>query len=165
MPGAATSKQPYKHRFLTLSALKPGMAYADFLVTWEGNAFGEISTVVMKKDLSNTSDWTRAEAKVTVSKISPIPAAGTDPRTWPITYRYEGAFDPVGNGKWDYEGEFEINAFGGFKVNSHNVVSRSLSDFLKLHGKESYVKKGVNHIPAVPPLPQEQLDYLRKNAT
>lgn len=165
MPGAATSKQPYRHRFLTLSALKPGMAYADFLVTWEGNAFGEISTVVMKKDLSNTSDWTHAEARVTVSRISPIPAAGTDPRTWPITYRYEGAFDPVGNGKWDFEGEFEINAFGGFKVNSHNVVSRSLSDFLKAHDKESYVKKGVDHTPVVPPLPQEQLDYLRKNAT
>lgn len=164
MPGAATSKQPYSHRFLTLSALKPGMAYADFLVTWEGNAFGEISTVVMKKDLSNTSDWTRADGRVAVTKISPIPASGTDPRTWPITYRYEGSFDPVGNGKWDYEGEFEINAFGGFKVNSHNVVSRSLSDFLKAHDKESYVKKGVNHIPAVPPLPPEQLEYLRKNA-
>ena len=164
MPGAAATKQSYKHRFLSLDAMKPGMANADLVVTWEGNAFGEISTVVMKKDLATSTDWTKAEGKVTVIKVSPIPAAGTDPRTWPITYRYEGSFDPVGNGKWEFEGEFEINAFGGFKVNSHNVVSRSLSDFLKLHDKESYVKKGVNHIPVVPPLPQEQLDYLRKNA-
>lgn len=164
MPGAAVGKQSYSHRFLSLDAMKPGMANADLVVSWEGNAFGEVSTVVMKKDLANSTDWTKAEGKVTVTRVNPIPASGTDPRTWPITYRYEGAFDPVGNGKWEFEGEFEINAFGGFKVNTHNVVSRSLSDFLKLHDKESYVKKGVNHIPAVPPLPQEQLDYLRKNA-
>ncbi|RYC05227.1 glycoside hydrolase family protein [Nocardioides zhouii] len=164
MPGAAATKQSYKHRFLSLDAMKPGMANADLVVTWEGNAFGEISTVVMKKDLATSTDWTKAEGKVTVIKVSPIPAAGTDPRTWPITYRYEGSFDPVGNGKWEFEGEFEINAFGGFKVNNHSVVSRSLSDFLKAHDKESYVKRGVNHIPAVPPLPPEQLDYLRKNA-
>lgn len=164
MPGAAATKQSYKHRFLSLDALKPGMANADLLVTWEGNAFGEISTVVMKKDLPNSTDWTKAEGKVTVIKVSPIPEAGTDPRTWPITYRYEGFFDPVGNGKWEFEGDFEINAFGGFKVNNHSVESRSLSDFLKAHDKESYVKRGVNHIPVVPPLPQEQLDYLRKNA-
>ena len=164
MPGAAATKQTYRHRFLTLDAQKPGMAYADLVVTWEGNAFGEISTAIMKKDLARSSDWTKASGVVKVEKISPIPASGTDPRTWPITYRYSGSFDPVGNGKWEYEGEFEINAFGGFKVLSHDVVSRSLSDFLKAHSKESYVRKGVDHVPPVPPLPQEQLDYLKKNA-
>jgi GH24 family phage-related lysozyme (muramidase) len=164
MPGATVPKHQYRHRFLTLDAHKPLMAYADLVVEFEGNAYGEIGTVIMKKDLDQSSDWSKAEARVTVTRISRIPPEKTDPRTWPLNYRYEGSYDPVGNGEWEFEGEFEINAFGGFKVLQHKVVSRSLSDFLKAHEKESYVRRGTDSPATVPPLPEDQLEYLRKNA-
>jgi GH24 family phage-related lysozyme (muramidase) len=165
MPGAAVPKHQYSQRFLTLYPNRPGQATADLLVTWEGNAFGEIGTVVMKKDLDNSTDWSRSSAQVTVTRVNKIPPANTDPRTWPITYRYEGSYDPVGNGHWEFEGEFEINAFGGFKVNLHKVVSRSAIDMLISHEDAFYVKRGTDYVPPVPPLPAEQLDYLRKTAT
>jgi hypothetical protein len=165
MPGAVTARHQYSQRFLTLYPNKMGQATADLLVTWEGNAFGEIGTVVVKKDLDNSTDWSRSSAQVTVTRISKIPPDNTDPRTWPITYRYEGNYDPVGNGHWEFEGEFEINAFGGFKVNQHKVVSRSAVDLLISHEDAFYVKRGTDYLPPVPPLPTEQLEYLRKNAT
>jgi hypothetical protein len=165
MVGAAAPKHQYSQRFLTLYPNVPGLATADLLVTWEGNAFGEIGTVVMKKDLDNSTDWSRSSAQVTVTRVSKIPPDNTDPRTWPITYRYEGNYDPVDNGHWEFEGEFEINAFGGFKVNLHKVVSRSAIDVLIRHEGAFYVKKGTDYVPPVPPLPAEQLDYLRKTAT
>ena len=90
--------------------------------------------------------------------------SSTDPRTWPITYRYEGEYDPIGNGHWEFEGEFELNAFGGFRVNQHRVVSRSLIDFAIGGEPEDYVVRGSDHPVAVPPLPAEQLAYLRLNA-
>ena len=108
-------------------------------MTWTGNAFGEIGSVVMRKDLDRSTDWSRSSARVNVTRIATIPPSGTDPRTWPITYRYEGEYDPIGNGHWEFEGEFELNAFGGFKVNEHRVVSRSLMDFAIAGEPEEYV--------------------------
>jgi hypothetical protein len=96
MPGASAPKTTYRHRFLTFYPNRPGLATAELLVQWEGNAFGEIGTVVMKKELDNSTDWSRSSALVTAKRISRIPPDKTDPRTWPINYRYEGNYDPSG---------------------------------------------------------------------
>jgi hypothetical protein len=85
----------------------------------------------------------------------------TDPRAWPLVYGYEGTYDPVGNGHFEFSGEFEINAFGGLKFNRHEVVSRSLLDFAIGGKPEDYVRKGQDAIVATPAIPQEQIDYLK----
>jgi hypothetical protein len=94
-------------------------------------------------------------------QIGPHPLPNTDPRTWPIVYTYEGTFDPLGNGYYEYSGEFEINAFGGLKFTRHEVVSRSLIDFMKMGEPEDYIRVAKDIIVPVPEVPKEQLDYLR----
>ncbi|MEV6598588.1 hypothetical protein AB0M36_17180 [Actinoplanes sp. NPDC051346] len=163
MPGARAATSKHRRTFLSLQPGKALQANAELIVEWEGNAYGEVGTVILSRDLTNSSDWTHSDAAVTVTRMNTIPPSGSDPRTWPIVYRYEGAYNPVGNGKWEFDGEFEINAFGGFKVNRHLVVSRSAVDFMISQGNDFYVKKGTDYVPDVPPLPAEQLEYLRKH--
>jgi hypothetical protein len=136
-------------------------AEANIIIEWEGNAFGEIGTPIIHRDLKTSTDWSKSSAALTFTRIQLIPLVDVEPRVWPITFNYEGTFDPVGNGHWEFTGEFEINAFGGLKFNKHEVVSRSLLDFA-IDGKpEDYVRKGDDVVVATPPIPVEQVEYLK----
>jgi GH24 family phage-related lysozyme (muramidase) len=161
MPGSQMAKKSYRRSLLWIGELKEGFADASVIIEWEGNPYGEMSTVVIRRDLQNSTDWTRSSNNTTISKLDRIPLPNTDPRTWPIVYTYEGTFDPIGNGHYEYSGEFEINAFGGLKFTRHEVVSRSLMDWAKMGEPEEYVKMGRDIIVPVPDVPKEQLDYLR----
>ncbi len=162
MKGAQKPKEIYKRELFWIGELKEGFADASIVIEWEGNAYGEIGTAVIRRDILHSTEWTKSSANTTIKKIDRIPLPGTDPRTWPLVYTYEGTFDPVGNGYFEYSGEFEINAFGGLKFIRHEVVNRSLLEFAKIGKAEEYVRKGKDHIVAVPEIPKEQLEYLRK---
>jgi hypothetical protein len=83
-----------------------------------------------------------------------------DPREWPVVFAYDGTFDPYGNGQFEFQGEFEINAFGGLKFNRHEVKSVSLIDFMIRSKAESIVQKQSNRSYTVPALPADQKAYL-----
>src|SRR5207344_2623197 len=140
---------------------RPNTAKADIIIEWEGNPYGEIGTPVIRRNLSTSTEWSRSSANVTITKIDRIPLPGTDPRTWPLVYTYEGTFDPYGNGYFEFSGEFEINAFGGLKYVRHEVVNRSFLEFAKIGKAEEYVRRGKDVVAQVPEIPQEQLDYLK----
>jgi hypothetical protein len=131
------------------------------IIEWEGNAYGEIGTPVIRRNLGTSTEWSKSSANITITKVDRIPLPRTDPRTWPIVYTYEGTYDPFGNGYFEFSGEFEINAFGGLKFNRHEVVSRSLSDWILRDSPEEAVQRGEAVIVPVPAIPQEQISYLR----
>ena len=136
-------------------------AKANVIIEWQGNAYGEIATPVIRKELYTSTDWSRSSADTTIVKLDHIPLPDTDPRAWPIVFSYEGSYDPWGNGLFEFSGEFEINAFGGLKFNRHEVVSRSLVDFA-IEGKpKDMVAKGSDLIVPIPEIPEEQIAYLR----
>jgi hypothetical protein len=167
MPGSMKSKATYNRKIMHIGLILPGQtdtfANADIRVEWEGNPYGEIGTPVFSKDLHNSSDWSRSDASLIITKLDRIPVAGVDPRAWPILYEYHGSYDPPGNGKWEFVGEFELNAFGGLKFNKHDVVSRSLLDFAISGAPDEYVVKGSDFVAATPEIPPEQLEYLKAN--
>jgi GH24 family phage-related lysozyme (muramidase) len=163
MPGAAKAKQRYSHQLFFISMDRPLVtdAYANVIIEWGGNIYGEIETAEIRKDQRHSTDWQHSSNDLTITNVARIPAPNTDPRTWPLTYTYEGTFDPAGNGYFEYSGEFEINAFGGLKFNRHEVVSRSLIDWMLTSKPEEFVQKGKDVVVRVPDIPKEQLDYLR----
>ena len=161
MPGSQSAKQTYSRELLWIGEMKQGFADASILIEWEGNAYGEIGTAVIRRDIQHSTEWSKSSANTAITKIDKIPLPGTDPRAWPIVYTYEGTFDPAGNGYYEFSGEFEINAFGGLKFTRHEVVSRSFSDFLKMGAPADYVKKRPDTIVPIPAIPQEQINYLR----
>lgn len=163
MPGSQTSKQSYSHRLLWIGSDAPlwSPATANIIIEWEGNPYGEIGTPVIRRELGTSSEWSKSSATITITRVDRIPLPKTDPRTWPIVYTYEGTYDPAGNGYFEFSGEFEVNAFGGLKFNRHQVVSRSAIDWAISGKPEDYVQKGADVIVPVPPIPQEQIDYLR----
>jgi hypothetical protein len=167
MPGSQGSTSRYTRPLLYIGSSSPVMDFAEanIIIEWEGNPYGEIGTAIIQRDLKTSTDWSKSSAAVVITRVERIPQKDApEPRAWPITFNYEGTFDPVGNGHWEFNGEFEINAFGGLKFNKHNVVSRSLLDFA-IDGKpEDYVRKGNDVVVAVPAIPQEQVDYLKANA-
>lgn len=161
MPGSQVNKQNYRQRLLFLGAGGVNLAYAQVFIEWEGNPYGEISTPIIRRDLSSSTEWSRSSAQITITKVDRIPLPNSDPRTWPVVYSYEGTYDPFGNGYFEFSGEFEINAFGSLRFTRHEVVSRSLLDFAIRGVPEQYVIKGNDVIMPIPAIPQEQLDYLR----
>jgi hypothetical protein len=158
MPGAQQSKQSYSTRLLSIGFTSPYNLRAEIIIEWEGNPYGEIGSVVVRRDLEKSTDFSKSECRVNITRIEKIPLPGTDPRTWPIVFTFDGVFDPVGNGHWEFSGEFEINAFGGLKFNRHQVVSRSLLD-AGLTG--TFVTRGADISVAVPTIPEDQLKYLK----
>jgi len=160
MPGSQSAKKSYSHQLLFMGISGP-RAYAQVIIEWEGNAYGEIGTAMIRRDLSASSEWSKSSCNTTITKVDRIPLPKTDPRTWPIVYTYEGTYDPAGNGYFEFSGEFEINAFGGLRFNRHQVVSRSLLDFAIAGSPDEYVVRGEAFVPPVPEIPKEQLDYLR----
>lgn len=162
MPGAQRDKQKYRAQLLRIAHWKPGLADATVVIEWEGNAFGEIGAVFLSKDLDQSSDWSKSSCNITFRKLDSIPPSGVDPREWPVVYRYTGNYDPVFNGKWEFEGEFEINAFGSIAFKKHKVVTRAMIEFtLKEKDPYFYVKKGADVKNPVPTIPDEQVKYLK----
>lgn len=165
MPGSMPSKKKYSTRFLYLGArnLVMDLAHAEVIIEWEGNPYGEIGTPVFRRELHASSDWSKSSASITVQKLERIPEPGRDPRAWPIVYGYEGSYDPVGNGHWEFSGEIEINAFGGLRFVRHEVESRSLLNAV-LADKNEYVVRGDAVDAPVAVVPAEQVQWLKKNA-
>jgi hypothetical protein len=161
MPGSQSSKKSYSLQLIHLGIRRWNTAKADVIIEWEGNAYGEIGTPVIRRNLGTSTEWSKSSANITITKVDRIPLPRTDPRTWPIVYTYEGTYDPFGNGYFEFSGEFEINAFGGLKFNRHEVVSRSLSDWILRDSPEEAVQRGEAVIVPVPAIPQEQISYLR----
>lgn len=162
MPGAQRDKSKYRAELLRITHWKPGLANATVVIEWEGNAFGEIGAVAIEQDLDKSSDWSKSDCNITFRKLDAIPPSGVDPREWPIVYRYEGTYDPVFNGKWQFEGEFEINAFGSIAFRKHKVVTRALIEFtLAEKDPYFYVRKGADVKNPVPTIPEEQVKYLK----
>ena len=163
MPGSHKSKSKYLRHLMYIGSTNPiiDFAEANIIIEWEGNPYGEIGTPVIRRDLKASTDWSKSSASISITRLDLIPVANTDPRAWPIVYNYEGTFDPVFNGHFEFSGEFEINAFGGLKFNRHQVVSRSMLDFAISGTPEDYVTKGNDVIVPVPVIPQEQMDYLK----
>jgi GH24 family phage-related lysozyme (muramidase) len=162
MPGSQSAKKSYSTQLLFMGNDAPNQAKAHIIIEWEGNAYGEIGTPVMRRDLTTSTEWSRSSANTTITKVDRIPVPNIDPRTLPIIYTYEGTYDPFGNGHFEFSGEFELNAFGGLKFNRHEVVSRSLLDFAIGGSPSDYVVKGQDILVPVPAIPQEQIDYLKK---
>jgi GH24 family phage-related lysozyme (muramidase) len=162
MPGAQQPPTRYSYTLMDVGFGRAGLANAIITITWYGNPYGEISTVEMIRDLSASTEWSRSSFKCTINKLERIPAPGSDPRTWPLVFSYIGEYDPLGNGHYEFNGEFEINAFGGLKFNTHNVVSRSSMDFAIMGSPESYVTRGRNVVVPTPEIPADQLAYLRR---
>jgi hypothetical protein len=171
MPGSQMSKSNYKRDLLGIGkALDAsdeirdhfGWVEANVVIEWEGNPYGEIGTPVFSRNLRTSTDWSKSSAAVVITKLDRIPLSGLDPRAWPILFKYDGHFDPVGNGHWEFTGEFEINAFGGLKFNKHEVVSRSAIEFA-IGKPEDYVRKGKDIVVPIQPIPQEQVNYLKAN--
>jgi hypothetical protein len=158
MPGAQAANVNYSTRLFHIGSA--GVAKAEITISWQGNAYGEIGTPVVDKDLDKSTGWSHSAAQLTVSKIDRIPVPGVDPRAWPIVFTYTGNYDPWANGFFEFTGEFELNAFGGLKFNRHNVVSRSTVDFTIIGQPEQYVVKGNDVVVPVPAIPQAQIDYL-----
>jgi len=161
MPGSMRPKNTYKRTLFWLPSLGPNLAQALITINWDGNDYGEIGTPTISKDLDQTSDWTRSSASINVRAVSRIPV-GTDPRTWPLWYHYEGNFDPFGNGEWDFNGDFEINAFGAIAFHNHKWKSRTAIEFMVNVHPDNW--KGPDVPAAVPTIPADQMAYLRGHA-
>jgi GH24 family phage-related lysozyme (muramidase) len=164
MPGAAKGgKSKYERLVLHIPNAHPTTASADIVVRWEGNSYGEIGTVMIERDLANSSEWSKSSANIVMTWVHQIPTDGIDPRAWPIVYKYSGTYDPLGNGYFEFEGEFQVNAFGEIKFNKHKVYSRSMSDWVLKHDTDYYVQRGPAVLATVPTIPKDQLDYLKKH--
>lgn len=130
-------------------------------VTWEGNAYGEIGAAYVRRNLKETDAFTKSSLNVSFTKLNRIPPHQMkDPREWPVVFAYDGTYDPFGNGQFEFQGEFEINAFGGLKFNRHVVKSVSLMDFAISGNAEDMVSRKSNRTYTVPPLPKAQKEYL-----
>ncbi|NGO43048.1 lysozyme [Streptomyces ureilyticus] len=161
MPGAQTARSVYTRTVLQLDVGRIGTANADVEIEWGGNPHGEIDTPVIRRNLHTSSDWSRSSAVINIVKRDKIPLPNTDPRAWPIVFTYDGTYDPMGNGHWEFNGEFEINAFGAIKFNLHDVVSRSLADWAIAGTPADYVAIGPTVEVPTPVIPDEQSAYLR----
>jgi GH24 family phage-related lysozyme (muramidase) len=161
MPGSMRPKNTYSRTLFWLPSLRLNAAQALIKIIWDGNDYGEIGTPTITKDLDQTSDWSRSSASINIRAVSRIPV-GTDPRTWSLWYHYEGSFDPYGNGQWDFNGDFEINAFGAIAFHDHKWKSRSLIDSALDVQPDTW--KGPDVTAAVPTIPADQIAYLRGHA-
>jgi hypothetical protein len=157
----STGKNTYTYPVLWINFDRPLGDFADCLieVTWEGNNYGEIGAAYVRRNLKNTAAFTKSSLNVSFTKLDRIPTQ-QDPREWPVVFAYDGTFDPYGNGQFEFQGEFEINAFGGLKFNRHEVKSVSLIDFMITSKAESIVQKQSNRSYTVPTLPADQKAYL-----
>lgn len=126
---------------------------ATFRVHWMANDYGEIDTAYVAVDSNHTSFAAHGSSlHAHFSFVGDSGREGQDQRLWPLRWRYEGEFDPLGNGQWEFTGLFEIDAFGGFHLINPVVTDRSLIS-LGLGSPEVYVNKGPD-IPSRQPMSQ-----------
>ena len=81
----------------------------------------------------------------------------------PENWRYRGEPSPAPRITLalGYSGEFQINAFGALRFNRHQVVSRSLADFLLSDRPDEWVARGPDVTAAIPDIPADQVACLR----
>ena len=157
------NKHTYTYPVLWVNFDRPLGEFADALieVTWEGNDYGEIGAAYVRRNLQNTTAFPKSSLNVSFTKLDRIPPTSMkDPREWPVVFAYDGTFDPWGNGQFEFQGEFEINAFGGLKFNRHDVKSVSLMDFAITSKATDIVQRKSNRAYTVPALPADQKKYL-----
>jgi hypothetical protein len=123
-----------------------------FDVHWQSNDFGEIGAAYVAVAPDHTQ-FSHSSLNVEFKPLDNLPNKGQDIRAWPMQWIYTGNFDPVGAGDYDFQGKFEIDAFGGFRVLEHVVNDNST--FLKHGGDpaEELVKRGPDHPTKIMPLP------------
>lgn len=158
MPGADAPMTEYVRDLIRFPQVRSGTAYAQITIAWQGNAYGEIGTPVVKVDADRSSDWSRTEGSLIVKSIRRI-TPKFDPRGWPLCYHYEGSFDPVGNGDWKFHGDFDLDAFGSIRFFGHQVADHSM--FGNLWGADTF--HGPDVAGNVPTIPTDQLEYLREH--
>lgn len=159
MPGANSPRRKYRKLLYRFPQARVGTASAEIMVDWGGNDYGEIETPVIEPDLESTSTWSQSSALFRATAIRQI-QEGNDPRLWPLCYHFQAAYDPVGVGHWEFQGEFEVNAFGGLRFTRNEIKSQSLYELGRFDPEHW---RGPDHTPPIPPLPAEQLEYLRAN--
>jgi GH24 family phage-related lysozyme (muramidase) len=158
------AKTNYTRRLLYLGSGRLNAAAADVLIDWAGNAYGEIQTPVIRRNLDTSTEWTKSSANITIKQIGSIPewSQEGDPRGWPIVYHFEGTYDPYGNGYFEFDGDFQIDAFGGLRIR-YKVVSRAMAEWAVSGTPEQYVQRGADVVATVPPIPEAQLQMLRES--
>lgn len=165
MPGAHSPKRKYRYLLFALDMAwydRVNAANAKIYIEWEGNAYGEMSTVVIERDLEESSDFSRSSANISIVLVNKIPPPNSDPRTWPMSFRYQGEYDPYGNGHYEFGGEFEIDAFGNRRFINHHVVSRSAMEWAIIGSPSDAVSRGQDIFwHPVPPIPEDQMNYLK----
>lgn len=141
----------YSARVLWCSRTHPVLpnVYAGFSVHWLGNQYGEMGGAYVQLDMDESTEFWKSSLEVKFDALETMPKKGDDDRLWPMVWIYEGTFDPVGGGQYDFQGKFEIDAFGGFKVIQHKVVDRSW----RWGGgpAEDYVQPGHTRAGSTPP--------------
>ncbi len=158
----------YAHKIFGAQTFKGGFAPAakvTFIVEVSSNDYGEIVGLV-KHSLTGSSNFDYTSLNVTFTNLgmNPRPTSSKDPRSWPIRVAYQGQYDPVGNGKWDFQGEFEFNAFGYFKILKHNVVDRSFITIANFGKPSDFVYRFHDSSgTAIPRLPADQRRILMQN--
>lgn len=156
-------KTSYTYPILWINFDKPifGAADAEIEVTWEGNDYGEIGGAYVRRNLTNTTAFSKSSLNVSFTKLDKIPPNNMkDPREWPVVFAYDGTFDPWGNGQFEFQGEFEINAFGGLKFVRHEAKSVSLADWAISGKATDIIQKKSDRSYTVPTLPPDQKKYL-----
>ena len=132
-------------------------------VVWEGNDYGEIGAAYVRRNIKHTDSFSKSSLSVSFTKLNKIPPVSMkDPREWPIVFAYDGTYDPYGNGEFQFQGEFEINAFGGLNFNRHVVKSTSAINFMIRVSPYDIIKKYSNKSYVIPALPPEQKQYLNE---
>jgi GH24 family phage-related lysozyme (muramidase) len=162
MTGARAPRSQYRRRLFYIGISRLNAAEADVIIEWEGNAYGEIGTAIIRKNIPTSTEWSKSSANISIVKKDHIPEGG-DPRVWPIRFHYDGTYDPWGNGLFEFQGDFEINAFGGLHFIVHEVAKRAAINFALVGKAEDYVQKGDDVMVPVPSIPEEQLRYLKEN--
>jgi hypothetical protein len=121
-------------------------------VHWTGNAYGEIGGAYIQVDPDHT-EFVMSSLQLDFSLLNDLPNQGDDPRAWPMQWIYNGRFDPVGNGDYEIQGKFQINAFGAFQSLEHVVTDRSLIALSV--DPYSIIAAGPTIDAPVPPLPDD----------
>lgn len=124
---------------------------ARFYVHWQGNKFGEMGGAYVQLSLDESTEFHThgSSLEVHFTVLDTMPRKGDDPRLWSMQWIYEGNFDPVGGGEYAFQGKFEIDAFGGFKVLEHRVRDDSFG--WGGDPAEDMVEHGSNIASAKPP--------------
>ena len=131
--------------------------YVPFYILWDGNDYGEMAGAHVEIDLGHT-ELTRSSLLVQFNPLSSLRQEGDDLRAWAMHWLYKGDFNPVGAGEWEFQGEFEIDAFGGFRNLRHEVTDRTTGfSFGATYDKDRVVAAGPTVSKPIRPVPKGAL--------